>query len=85
MLLGGVLHEQGIAHPHAFVPDGAGDADKNDKCAGERQAPLLLQVFLAELLRGGYRWTFAPGQDLSLDYRTIPPEPRDGLRVRITR
>ena len=81
---GAERHEQD-RHPHAFVPNGAGDAHKNHKCAGYEFAPLLLQVFLAELLRGGYRWTFAPGQDLSLDYRTIPPEPRDGLRVRITR
>jgi cytochrome P450 len=77
-------HEQD-RHPHAFVPNGAGDAHQNHKCAGYEFAPLLLQVFLAELLRGGTRWTFAPGQDLSLDYRTVPPEPRDGLRVRLTR
>ena len=81
---GPARHEQD-RHPHAFVPNGAGDAHKNHKCAGYEFAPLLLQVFLAELLRGGTRWTFAPGQDLALDYRKVPPEPRDGLRVRITR
>ena len=77
-------HEQD-RHPHAFVPNGAGDAHQNHKCAGYEFAPLMLQVFLAELLRGGYRWTFAPDQDLSLDYAKVPPEPRDGLRVRITK
>ena len=45
----------------------------------------MLQVFLAELLRGGYRWTFAPDQDVSLDYAKVPPEPRDGLRVRLAK
>jgi cytochrome P450 len=77
-------HEQD-RHPHAFVPNGAGDAHKNHKCAGYEFAPLMLQLFLAELLRGGYQWTFAPNQDLALDYSKVPPEPRDGLRVRITR
>ena len=56
---GPARHEQ-ARHPHAFVPNGAGDAHQNHKCAGYEFAPLLLQVFLAELLRGGYRWTFAP-------------------------
>lgn len=81
---GPARHEQD-RHPHAFVPNGAGDAHKNHKCAGYEFAPLLLQVFLVELLRGGTQWTFAPDQDFSLDYRKLPPEPHDGLRVRITR
>jgi cytochrome P450 len=81
---GPARHEQD-RHPHAFVPNGAGDAHKNHKCAGYEFAPLMLQVFLAELLCGGYQWTFAPGQDLALDYSKVPPEPKDGLRVRITR
>ncbi len=72
-------------HPHAFVPNGAGDAHTGHKCAGYEYAPLLLQVFLTELLRGGYRWSFTPGQDLSLDYATIPPSPRGGLVARISR
>jgi retinoid hydroxylase len=77
-------HEQD-RHPHAFVPNGAGDAHRGHKCAGYEFSPLLLQVFLAQLLRSGTKWTFAPGQDLSLDWRSIPPAPRDGLRVRLTR
>jgi len=77
-------HEQD-RHPHAFVPNGAGDAHTGHKCAGYEYAPLFLQVFLVELLRGGYAWTFSPGQDLSLDYSRVPPAPRDGLRAKITR
>jgi retinoid hydroxylase len=72
-------------HPHAFVPNGAGDPHTGHKCAGYEYAPLLLQVFLVELLRSGATWSFTPGQDLSLDYSRIPPAPRDGLRARITR
>ncbi len=71
-------------HPHAFVPNGAGDAHTGHKCAGYEYAPLLLNVFLVELLRSGAKWSFTPGQDLSLDYARIPPAPRDGLRARIT-
>lgn len=72
-------------HPYAFVPNGAGDAHTGHKCAGYEYAPLLLQVFLAESLRGGYQWSLAPGQDLSLDYTRIPPAPRDGLRATIAK
>ncbi len=81
---GPARHEQDRA-PHAFVPNGAGDAHQGHKCAGYEFAPLLLQVFLIELLRGGYRWSFAPGQDLSRDMSKIPPPPRDGLRATISR
>ena len=77
-------HEQD-RHPYAYVPNGAGGALTGHKCAGYEFGPLFLQVFLAQLLRGPHRWTFSPGQDLSLDYRLIPPEPRDRLRVRLTR
>ena len=65
--------------------DGAGSATHGHKCAGYEFAPLLLQTFLVELLRGGYQWTFTPGQDLSLDMSQIPPAPRDALRARLTR
>lgn len=81
---GPARHEQDRA-PHAFVPNGAGDAHQGHKCAGYEFAPLLLQVFLIELLRGGYKWSFAPGQDLSRDMSKIPPPPRDGLRATISR
>jgi cytochrome P450 len=74
--------EQG--HELAFVPNGAGDAHRAHKCAGYEYAPLFLDVFLVELLRG-HTWTLAPGQDLALDWSQIPPAPRDGLRARIER
>jgi cytochrome P450 len=72
-------------HAHAFVPNGAGSATLGHKCAGYEFAPLLLQVFLVELLRGGFTWTFSPGQDLSLDFSQVPPPPRDGLKTRLVR
>ena len=77
-------HEH-LRHEHAFVPNGAGSATHGHKCAGYELAPLLLQVFIVELLRGGYRWTFTPGQDLSLDASAVPPAPRDGLKTRLMR
>jgi cytochrome P450 len=72
-------------HPYAYMPNGAGDAHRGHKCAGYEYAPLFLQVFLVQLLRGGYAWAFPPGQDLSLDYSRVPPVPRDGLRAKVTR
>jgi cytochrome P450 len=76
-------HEQD-GHQYAFVPNGAGDAHRAHKCAGFEFAPLFLQVFLVELVRG-YTWSFTPGQDRSLDYGQVPPAPRDGLRARVGR
>jgi cytochrome P450 len=77
-------HEQD-RHEHAFVPNGAGDAHRAHKCAGYEFAPLFLDVFLVELLRGGARWTFTPGQDFTLDFSKVPPQPRGGLRARVER
>ena len=69
------------AHPHAFVPNGAGPATGH-KCAGYEFAPLLLQVFLIELNRS-YDVSVAKPQNLAFDWSRIPPEPRDGLRATI--
>ena len=69
------------AHPHAFVPNGAGSVTGH-KCAGYEFAPLLLQVFLIELYRR-YDVTLAKPQNLELDWSRIPPEPRDGLRATV--
>jgi retinoid hydroxylase len=71
-------------HPHGFAPNGAGDAMTGHKCAGYEFAPMFLQTFLVELLRG-YRWAFTPGQDLSFDWSAIPAAPRGGLQAKITR
>lgn len=71
------------AHPHAFVPNGAGPVTGH-KCAGYEFAPLLLQVFLIELNRSCDVSVTKP-QNLELDWSRIPPEPRDGLRATIRR
>jgi cytochrome P450 len=71
------------AHPHAFVPNGAGPTTGH-KCAGYEFAPLLLQVFLIELYRA-YDVSVAKSQNLELDWSRIPPEPRDGLRATVRR
>jgi cytochrome P450 len=71
-------------HPHAFVPNGAGDALGGHLCAGYQYAPCLLELFLIELVRG-YAWIFPEDQDRTLDYRQVPPAPRQGLRVRLSR
>ena len=69
------------AHPHAFVPNGAGPVTGH-KCAGYEFAPLLLQVFLIELYRS-YDVSLTKPQNLELDWSRIPPEPRDGLRATV--
>jgi cytochrome P450 len=68
---------------HAFVPNGAGPP-AGHKCAGWEFAPLFLQVFLVELTRD-YDVTLSQPQDLGYDYRRVPPEPKEGLRARVTR
>jgi cytochrome P450 len=70
-------------HAHAFVPNGAGPATGH-KCAGYEFAPLLLEVFTVELLRG-YRWEWVKPQDFGYNWAKVPPEPREGLRVRVHR
>ncbi|MFO0744620.1 MAG: cytochrome P450 [Myxococcota bacterium] len=72
------------AHPCAFSPQGAGDPTVTHKCAGHELAPLILRVFLVELLRG-FDVALAPGQDLSADPARLPPEPRSGLVATVTR
>jgi retinoid hydroxylase len=71
-------------HPHAFVPNGAGDALQGHKCAGYELAPMLLEVFIVELLRH-WTWSFPSDQDFTPDFRQVPPPPKDGLRVRLAR
>ncbi len=70
-------------HEHAFVPNGAG-APTGHKCAGVGLATYFLQIFTVELLRG-YSWSLTPGQDLSYDWKRLPPEPRDRLRAAVKR
>jgi hypothetical protein len=51
------------------------------KLASTASLMVLVLAFMVELLRG-YRWELPP-QDLTLDRRRIPPEPRDGLRIKL--
>ncbi len=75
--------EEHKKHEHAFVPNGAGPPSGH-KCAGWEFAPLFLQVFLVELSRD-YDVTLSQLQDLGYDWRRVPPEPKEGLRARVTR
>lgn len=65
-------------HAMAFIPQGAEPATGH-RCLGVDYSTAIVLVFMAVLLRG-YRWTLPP-QDLGLDRRLVPPEPRDRLRV----
>jgi cytochrome P450 len=67
-------------HPMAFIPQGA-EPPTGHRCLGLDYSTTLVLAFLATLLRR-FTWSL-PSQDLSLDPRRVPPEPRDGLRVRI--
>ena len=68
-------------HACAFVPNGAGER-LGHLCAGYELAPLLLSVFLVQLLRS-FTWEIPRDQRLDYDFSQVPPEPRDGLRVRL--
>lgn len=68
-------------HEHAFVPQGPGDVDRSHRCAGLEYTTLLMSVFIIRLLRN-YDWTL-PTQDLSYNWRRIPPEPKDGLVIEL--
>jgi cytochrome P450 len=67
-------------HPLAFIPQGAGPPTGH-QCLGLDYSTLLVLAFTAALLRG-YEWD-VPAQDFTLRWGTIPPEPKDGLRVRL--
>jgi cytochrome P450 len=66
--------------PLAFIPQGAGPATGH-QCLGLEYSTALTLTFLALLVRG-YEWDLPP-QDLGYRWNTIPPEPREGLRVRV--
>jgi cytochrome P450 len=70
------------AHPLAFIPQGAGPPTGH-QCLGLEYSTYLTLAFLTLLVRG-YEWEL-PAQDLAYRWNTIPPEPRDGLRVRLRR
>ncbi len=67
-------------HPMAFIPQGA-EPPTGHRCLGLDYSTVLMLVFLALLVRG-YEWELPP-QDFGYDWSKRPPEPRDGLRVRM--
>jgi cytochrome P450 len=69
-------------HPMAFIPQGA-PPPIGHQCLGLEYSTLLVLAFMHRLIRR-YRWSLPP-QDLRPDERKVPPEPRDGLRVSLTR
>jgi retinoid hydroxylase len=66
-------------HPLAFIPQGA--AASGHLCLGVDYSTILALTFLTLLVRG-YEWEL-PAQDLTYRWTTIPPEPKDGMRVRL--
>jgi cytochrome P450 len=76
----GVERREHRKHPMAFIPQGA-DPPTGHQCLGLDYSTFLSVAFLAVLVRD-YDWDLPP-QDLSYNWRTLPPQPRDGLRVRL--
>jgi cytochrome P450 len=66
-------------HPHAFMPQGAGELSGH-KCAGYDFSTVMMQLFAILLVRG-YTWQLPP-QDLGMRWNRIPPEYKSGLVVR---
>ncbi|MBI4179106.1 cytochrome P450 [bacterium] len=69
-------------HEHAFSPHGPGAYDGH-KCPGTDYATLFMDVLTIHLLRDCV-WDLPP-QDLEYNWRLTPPEPKDGLRLRLRR
>jgi cytochrome P450 len=67
-------------HRMAFIPQGAGPPTGH-RCLGLDYATALCVVYLVLLLRR-YEWELPP-QDFSYNWQKLPPEPRDGLRVKL--
>jgi cytochrome P450 len=72
-----VEHRQ---HPMAFIPQGA-EPPTGHRCLGLDYSTFLSVAFLTLLVRG-YDWELPP-QNLEWNWKTLPPQPRDGLRVRL--
>lgn len=67
-------------HPLAFISQGA-DPPASHRCLGLDYSTYLVLAFLTVAVRG-YEWELPP-QDLRYDWRMLPPEPADGLRIRM--
>ena len=68
--------------PNRFIPHGGGPWDGH-RCAGERLAELMIQVYTTLLLRD-YTWEL-PSSDRALTGGELVPMPKDGLPVRFAR
>ena len=68
-------------HPMAFIPQGA-EPPAGHRCLGLDYSTMLGTLFLTLLLRG-YDWEIPP-QDLAWNWTSVPPVPRDGLRMRLS-
>ena len=66
--------------PYAFIPQGLGPPTGH-QCLGLEYSTVLVLAFVDALV-AGYEWDLPP-QDLAYRWNTIPPEPRDGMRVRL--
>jgi hypothetical protein len=64
----------------AFIPQGA-EPPTGHRCLGLDYSTSLVLAFLALLARGYSR--DLPPQNLDYDWKKQPPEPGDGLRVRL--
>jgi retinoid hydroxylase len=69
-----------LKHPLAFIPQGA-EPPTGHRCLGLDYSTFLVLAFLTLLVRG-YQWEL-PAQDFEYDWRKRPPEPRDGVRVKL--
>jgi len=69
-------------HEHAFSPHGPGTYGGH-KCPGTDYASLFMDILTIQLLRD-FMWELPP-QDLEYNWRLTPPEPKDGLRLRLRR
>ena len=69
-------------HPMAFIPQGAEPATGH-RCLGLDYATFLGVSFVTLLVRG-CDWTLPP-QTFEYDWRKLPPEPRDRLRMTLRR
>lgn len=67
-------------HPMAFIPQGA-EPPTGHRCLGLDYSTILSVAFLALLVRG-YEWELPP-QDFAFNWKTVPPQPRGGSRVRL--
>ncbi len=69
-------------HPMAFIPQGA-EPPTGHRCLGLDYATFLGVAFLTLLVRS-FDWEL-PAQNLDWNWKAFPPQPHDGLRVRLRR